>query len=151
MRKKNALTKYYIGEASGETAELWLAKHIRTVNAENNEDVSEEAFYDGDGTVTKDIVGIQKGYTFEGDYNADDEAQEFIAALEFETGDARKVWFKQERTDGMVLEGLATVTDISTAGGEASEFATFGCTITWDSKPKITKSGTEGEGGLPEG
>ena len=92
----------------------------------------------GDGTPQSDVVSIKKTYTFEGTYDDDNPAHKFIAGLEFEIGEGRKIMFKQERTNGDVLEGIATVTDIKVTGGEATEFATFECTIAWDEKPTIT-------------
>jgi len=142
-RFKNALTKYFVGE-SEEKATLRLAKWIRTVEDDSDEEIEEEGWYDGDGTPEEDVVFIKKKYSYEGLHDADDPAQAFIAALEFETGEGRKIWMKQERTDGSVLSGPATVTNIKVTGGEATEFAPFECEIAWDRKPTITQgTGTE--------
>lgn len=140
-RSKNALTEHYVGEFTDDElseADLRLAKWIREVSDDSNEEVEDEAFYDGDGTLEQDITSISKGFSFEGMYDPEDEAQAFIADLEFEVGENRKIWYKQVRTDGTELEGRATVTDIVVVGGPAEEYATFECTITWDAKPKIT-------------
>lgn len=140
-RNKNALAEHYVGEYTDDetsTAELRLAKWIREVEDDSNEEVEEEAFYDGDGTPEQDVTSVSKGYTFDGMFDAEDEAQAFIAGLEFETGDARKIWYKQVRTDGKTLEGRATVSEIVVMGGPAEEYEQFNCTITWDRKPEIT-------------
>jgi len=144
-RKKNALTKYFVGPwKDNETAaDLWLARYISTVTDDTSETVEEEAFYDGDGTLEQDLTGVQKGYTFEGQMNHEDEAMAFIASLEFEVGDGRKIAFTQERTDGTILHGKATVTEIKVTGGEASEFPEFSCKITWDQRP-VKLAGPEG-------
>lgn len=139
-RVKNALSEHYVGEymdAETSEADLRLAKWIREVEDDSDEEVEDEAFYDGDGTLEQDVTSISKGYTFEGMFDAEDPAQKFIADLEFEVGEARKIWYKQVRTDGRTLQGKATVSDIVVMGGPAEEYETFSCRITWDAKPKI--------------
>lgn len=141
-REKNALTKYFVGTLAEEDATLRLAKWISSVEDDSDEEVEDEAFYDGDGTLEEGVIGVKKKYTFEGMYDDDDEAMNFISGLEFETGEGRKIWFKQERTNGDVFQGPATVTEIKVTGGEASEYATFSCSIAWDKKPEKTTSTT---------
>lgn len=146
-REKNALTKYFVAEVpvNGQDPEwLRLAKWISEVSDESDENVETTAYYDGDGTPEDDVTSIKKGFTFQGQRDDEDPAQNLIASLEFEIGAKRKIMFKQERTNGEVLEGVATVKEIVATGGEASEYAPFSCTITWDRKPTITKNGTSG-------
>lgn len=155
-RKKNALTKYFIAEVptdeSTEPDYLRLAKWISTVEDDSDEETEDTAFYDGDGTPESDVMSVKKAYTFEGFFDADDPAHQLIQKLEFETGEGRKIMFKQERTDGTILEGPATVTEPKVTGGEASEYASLGCTIAWDKKPDITQGGDGGgNGGGVEG
>lgn len=144
-RKKNALTEYYVGaipvDDLGEPEYKKLAKWVSSVTDDSEEETEDMGFYDGDGTPETDVISVKKVYTFEGMYDEEDPAMKFIASLEFETGEARKIMFKQVRTNGDTLEGTATVTDIKVTGGEATEYATFECTIGWDKKPKITKAG----------
>ena len=139
-RQKNALTEYYVGTWSdlATEADLRLAKWISSVTDDSDESTEEQGFYDGDGTPESDVVSIKKSYSFEGMYDETDPAMKFIASLEFQTGEGRKIAFKQKRTNGDVLTGRATVTDIKLTGGEATEYATFSCTISWDTKPTIT-------------
>lgn len=139
-RQKNALTEYYVGEWTTPASEatLRLAKWISSVSDDSDESVEDSAFYDGDGTPESDVVSIKKSYSFEGMYDENDPAMAFIAGLEFETGEGRKIAFKQVRTDGTTLTGRATITEIKVTGGEASEYAVFSCSIGWDTKPTIT-------------
>lgn len=136
-REKNAKTQYFVGPID-EEATLRLAKWIQTVTDDTDEETETIGYYDGDGTPQTDIISVAKSYTFEGLYDDEDPAMKFIASLEFETGEGRKIMFKQVRSNGDVLEGPATVSNIVVTGGEATEFATFSCTITWDKKPEIT-------------
>lgn len=140
-RTKNALTEYYVGdipELEGEADYLRLAKWVSNVTDDSDEEVEEQGFYDGDGTPESDVISVRKAYSFEGMFDASDPAMKFIAGLEFETGEGRKVMFKQVRTDGSELSGIATVTGIKVTGGEATEYATFECAIAWDAKPSVT-------------
>lgn len=139
-RQKNALTEYYVGTWSdlATEADLRLAKWISSVTDDSDESTEDTAFYDGDGTPESDVVSVKKSYSFEGMYDETDPAMKFIASLELEVGEGRKIAFKQKRTNGDVLTGRATVTEIKVTGGEASEYATFSCKIAWDAKPKVT-------------
>ncbi|WP_019377670.1 phage tail tube protein [Virgibacillus halodenitrificans] len=141
-RKKNALTEYHVGDIPadelGTTTYNRLAKWISNVTDDSDEEVEDQAYYDGDGTPEDDVISVKKTYTFEGKYDETDPAMKFIAGKEFETGEGRKVMFKQVRTDGKTLEGRATLKDVKVTGGEASEYATFECAISWDRKPTIT-------------
>jgi len=154
-RKKNALTEYYVGaipeDGISEPEYFRLPKWISTVNDDSEEETEEQGFYDGDGTPETDVISIKKTYTFEGFFDEDDPAHQFIAGLEFETGENRKIMFKQVRTNGDVLEGPATISEIKVTGGEATEYATLECTIAWDKKPEITPDGSNHGGGGVEG
>lgn len=143
-RKKNALTEYYVGELGDgglEVDYLRLAKWISTVEDDSDEEIEEEGYYDGDGTPEEDVVYVKKKYAFEGMYDEADPAMQFIAEKELETGEGRKIMFKQVRTDGRTLEGPATLTEVKVTGGEATEYAAFECSISWDKKPEITPEG----------
>lgn len=139
-RQKNSLTKYLVADRveTGEPDYKRLAKWISNVTDESEEETEDLGFYDGDGTPETDVISVKKTYTFEGMFDEEDEAMVFVASKEFETGQGRKILMKQERTDGTVLEGPATITDIKVTGGEATEYATFACSISWDKKPDIT-------------
>jgi len=150
-RQKNALTEYYVGaipsDGTAEPEYFRLAKWISTVTDDSEEETESIGYYDGDGTPETDVISVAKTYTFEGFYDDEDPAMSFIKSLEFETGEGRKIMFKQVRTNGDTLEGRATVTDIAVTGGEATEYATFNCTIAWDTKPEITPGDSNNGGG----
>src|SRR5690625_3679189 len=141
-REKNALTKYYVADIPADEITdpdyLRLAKWVSNVTDDSDEETEDQGFYSGDGTPQSDVISVKKTYTFEGMYDDSDPAMKFIASKEFETGEGRKIMFKQVRTSGETLEGIATVTDIKVTGGDATEFATFECVISWDEKPTIT-------------
>lgn len=142
-RKKNALTKHYIApipEGDSEPDYMRLAKWIHTFDPSNEEEVEEEAYYDGDGTLESDVVSVKLTYAFDGWYLEGDEAHEFLRSIERKKGSARKVMYKQERQDGTVLEGPATITDLVTTGGPASEYEPIRGTVAWDKEPEETEN-----------
>lgn len=141
MRTKNALTEHWIAEMpTGETEPEWLrlAKWISSVGDDPEEETEDNAWYNGDGTPETDVISVKKSHPVEGTYSDSDPAHKLIRRLEFETGEGRKIMYKQVRSNGDELIGPATVTDIVTTGGEASEYAPLNCTITWNRKPEIT-------------
>ena len=139
---KNAITGYFVGqwdETSPPTdAPLELAVFISEVNSNTDETVDTVAYYDGDGTPEDNVRAIKKTYDVVGLRSAGDAAQDFIAGLEFQPSTARKIAFKQVRTDGSTYFGRATVSNINVTGGPAEEFAPFECSISWDRTPTIT-------------
>ena len=142
VRIKNAITAYFVDaweEGTTTDATLELARWISSVTDDTDETVNTVAYYDGDGTPTDDITALKKVYTFEGTFDQEDPAMAFIASLEFETGEARKIAFKQNRTDGSSLFGKATVSAIKVTGGPAEEYPVFECAIAWDNRPTLTQ------------
>ena len=110
---------------------------MKTSEAENDEDTDDIAYYNGDGTKKTVVTSVKSGYSFEGDYIKEDEAQAIVAAMRFKTGDDRNVWFKVVEADGKTqYVGVATVSGIKIGGGDASEYEKFECTISWNVAPK---------------
>ena len=144
-KMKNAKRKHFLApwlptapatEPSND-AWKWLADGVTTAEAENDEETDDIAYYNGDGTKKTVVTSVKNGYSFEGDYIKEDAAQAIIAAMRFKTGDERNVWFKVVDADGKTqYVGVATVSGIKIGGGDASEYETFECTISWNSAPK---------------
>lgn len=143
---KNALRKHYIADwkkehtqAPEKTDFLRLAKNISSITDDTDEETDDKAFYDGDGTKEKKVVGILEAWKAEGLRDYDDPAQNLIASKKRKTGDDRKVWHKivdsVEKTE--VCE-VATLSDIKSGGGDAGDDEEFGCTITYNKIAKET-------------
>ena len=149
-RKKNAITEHYIApipENGQEPDYMRLARWISNVEPSPEEETEDTAYYDGDGTPETDVLSVKMTWAFEGMYDEEEPAHQFIRSLEFETGEGRKVMYKQVRQDGTVLEGPATVTEPVTTGGEASAYEPLTFTVAWDKKPEITsENGNDGGG-----
>nr|DAX45938.1 MAG TPA: tail tube protein [Caudoviricetes sp.] len=146
-RQKNALRKHYVAafdSAHATTAPekenyKLLAKYIKTVNDETDEDTDDVAWYDGDGTPEESVISVKAGYSFEGNYDVEDPAQKLIAGLRYKVGDERKVWFKVVSSDNKTQwEAVAIVSGIKAGDGDANEFENFECTIKWVTLPKET-------------
>ena len=143
---KNALRKHYIADwkkehtqAPEKTDFLRLAKNISSITDDTDEETDDKAFYDGDGTKEKKVVGISEAWKAEGIRDYDDPAQNLIASKKRKTGDERKVWHKivdsVEKTE--VCE-VATLSDIKSGGGDAGDDEEFGCTLTYNKIAKET-------------
>jgi len=153
-RKKNALTEHYVApipESGQEPDYLRVARWISNVEPSPEEETEDQAYYDGDGTPETDVISVKTTWAFEGMYDDEDPAHQFLRTLEFETGEGRKVMYKQVRQDGAVLEGKATITELVVTGGEASAFEQLSFTIAWDRKPEITPGDGDNGGGGVEG
>ncbi|MEX2784445.1 phage tail protein [Streptococcus sp. H49] len=143
-RQKNAKRKHFIApwdpanpKTEPDSDYKWLAAGITTAEPDNDEDTEDTAYYDGDGTPTTVVTTVKNGYSFEGEYIKEDEAQKMIADMRFATGEDRNVWFKVVDSDGKdQYSGPATVSDIEIAGGDADEYEAFKAKITWNEVPK---------------
>ena len=144
-KMKNANRKHFLAPwlptapatEPGNDAWKWLSDGEKTAESENDEDTDDIAYYNGDGTKKTVVTSVKIGYSFEGDYIKEDEAQAIVAAMRFKTGDDRNVWFKVVDADGKTqYVGVATVSGIKIGGGDASEYETFECTISWNVAPK---------------
>jgi hypothetical protein len=146
---KNVTTKHFIAEipkGDEEPEFLPLSKGILSVGSENDETVEEFAYYSGDGTPESEVVSIKKNHPVEGHFLDDEPSHLLIASKEFEDTEGRKVIYKQERSGGQTLTGLATILDVNVSGGPAEEYRPITCTITWDQKPKLEENnGGSGE------
>lgn len=149
-RLKNALRGHFIapytttagGNATPPTdGWLELAKWISSVSDDTDEQTDDTGFYDGDGTPETTVTGVSGSYSFEGFYDQEDPAQAYIAGLKWKLGDERKVWHRIVSADGTKeWVGLATVSAIIAGSGDATEYETFSCTITYNQLPTETTS-----------
>ncbi|WP_155974226.1 phage tail tube protein [Streptococcus ruminantium] len=142
-RNKNALRGHFIApfESSSKKPEdgewLEIAKWISDISDDTDEETTEEAYYDGDGTKETTVTGVKLAYTVEGTYDPEDKAQKHIADLKLKLGNDRLVWHKVVSADKKKQWiGPATVTDIIAGSGAASDYEQFKCKITYNSIPE---------------
>lgn len=153
-RLKNALRGHFIApfkDLNTKPADsdfLELAKFISDITDDTDEQTDDTGYYDGDGTPENAVTGVSGAYSFEGSYDGEDAAQAYVADLKYKIGDARKVWHKIVSSDGKKQwVGVATVSGIKAGDGNATEYETFGCTITYNMIPEesLTKPPSGGE------
>lgn len=142
-RNKNALRKHEIapwtnlGKPTEEDYKE-LSRWITSITDDTDEEVDDTPYYDGDGTPENDVTSISEIWTVEGTYDNADEAQKMIADMKRVIGEGRKIWHKITYVDGTVVEGPAIATDIVAGGGDAGEYESFGCTLTYSRIPEVT-------------
>lgn len=150
VKVKNVTTQHFIADfpKNGEEPQYArLAEGILEVGSENDEQTEEFAYYSGDGTPETVVLSVKKNHPFNGHYIDSDPAQQIIESKEFATGDENKIMYKQVRSDGKVLEGPATLTNVIVTGGPANEYRPISGIISWVEKPKITENGGDDSGG----
>lgn len=111
---------------------------ISDVDPEGNETTSDDAYYDGEGMASSDVTGGQLTISFSGHRKFGDPAQDFIASLAYEYGEARKTDFRWTTPDGDVIEGEATLANIKTQGGAANDKQTFSFDVRFNGAPTYT-------------
>lgn len=141
----NFKNKYFIDPAGGtDPAEVegvaWaaVAAGINSVDPSFDDETDDTAYYDGEGFGSEDVMGVRASLTFAGHRKYGDVAQDYIAGVAFEVGDARKTLLKWEQPDGTAIVGLVTLSGIKTTGGEANSKQEFEFTATFNGKPKVT-------------
>ena len=109
-----------------------LARYIETIDDETDEDTDDTGYYDGDGSPEETVLSVVGGYSFEGIYDPDDEAQAMIAGMKFKTGDGRRLWHRVTESNGKKkYTQVANVSEIKAGAGDATAYEEFGCTIKW--------------------
>ena len=140
MREFNSATEYYVatpveGELEPDFKEL--AAGILEVDPDIDDETEEFGYYDIEGGGTELAIGrIAHSYTVSGHRFVEDEAQNVIAALEWEQ-EGRVIPFRILDSD-YTYEGEATVSNIKLRGGESNDYRPFECEIRWVRKPDRT-------------
>jgi|SRR5690625_148324 len=153
-KQKNALRGHFVqayeaGEDEPGKDWLELAHQITDIEDATEEEIDDDAFYDGDGTPEATVTSVAGAYDVEGHYDPTDEAQELIAGLKYKVGDGRKVWHRVVASNGKKeWVGRATATEIVAGSGPASEYEAFSCNIRFDTLPEesdLSDGGGSGE------
>lgn len=147
---KNAIRKHevapvVIGEDGAITevteADYFELAHLITDIVDNTTDQTlEQGYYSGDGTPELEITGYVEEWTITGLWDSKDPAQKLIKDKKRTFGDSRRVWHKVTETDGTVIEGLATATDIKAGTGAAVDYEPFEVTLRFNGMPNVTEA-----------
>lgn len=111
---------------------------INSVSWSGNENIGQDAYYDGDGLSESDVNGGQIVGTFSGHRKIGDPAQDFIASLLLSYGTSRRTDFMWTDPAGNVLEGKVTVANINPQGGDPNAKSDFGFEIHYNGMPTFT-------------
>lgn len=135
----NYTNLYLINTTPGGPSKTWerIGAGINSVEWEGNEEVSQDAYYDGEGLASSDVTGGQMVGTFEGHRKYGDPAQDFIASLMLDYS-GRKTDFRWIAPDGQTLEGEVTVANIKPQGGDPNAKSDFGFEVHFNGMPQYT-------------
>lgn len=128
----------------------WFGPGIKNISSETNETTSEDYFFDGGGDAETSVDGKARSYTVTGVRRIGDPAQEYVASLDEETGDALLTQYRVTDPTGKVIERDVTVHEIKANDptGDANARTDFSCKLSCAGKPRIIK---ESDGrALPE-
>jgi len=115
-----------------------LAKGITNATPGNNEELSQDKYFDGDGYGETDVIGAQLVLSFTGHRYYGDAAQDFIFGLSLELGTSRRTEFRWTEPDGGIFEGDCTIANISGPSGDAGAKGEITFEIHFNGKPTYT-------------
>lgn len=115
-----------------------IAKGISNVEPNNNEELSQDKYLDGNGFGETDVIGAQTILTFTGHRYYGDEAQDFIFGKILELGNSRRTNFEWTEPDGGKFAGDCTIANISGPSGDAGAKGEISFEIHFNGKPTYT-------------
>lgn len=138
---QNWTNLFFINITPGAGKKTWarLAAGINSVDPNGNEVVSQDPYYDGEGVSSSDVTGGQNIVTFAGHRRLDDPAQNYIAGLRYDYGDARKTDYLQIEPDGSRTEANITLANIKAHGGAPNDKGEFSVEAHFNGRPSFEK------------
>ncbi|WP_153124678.1 phage tail tube protein [Peribacillus tepidiphilus] len=115
-----------------------IAAGITDVEPNNNEELSQDKYLDGDGYGQTDVIGAQMVLAFTGHRKYGDPAQDFIFSKLLELGPERRTEFRWTEPDGGIFEGECTIANISGPSGNAGAKGEISFEIHFNGKPDYT-------------
>jgi hypothetical protein len=112
-----------------------IAAGITNVEPNNNEELSQDRYLDGDGYGETDVIAAQTVLTFTGHRKYGDAAQDFIFSKLLELGPSRRTEFRWTEPDGGIFEGECTIANISGPSGDAGAKGEISFEIHFNGKP----------------
>jgi hypothetical protein len=115
-----------------------IAAGITNVEPNNNEEISQDKYLDGDGYGESDVIGAQTVLTFTGHRKYGDTAQDFIFSKMLELGSGRRTNFEWTEPDGGKFTGSCTIANITGPSGDAGAKGEISFEIHFNGKPVYT-------------
>lgn len=117
-----------------------LAKGVKNVEVNNNEELAQDKYLDGGGFGRTDVIGAQTILTFTADRDYEDAAQNFIFGLLLKIGKERETDFVWTEPDGGKFDGDITVANITPPSGDAGAKGECSWEIHFNGKPNYTEA-----------
>lgn len=135
----NYTNLYMINITPWTATKTWarIGAGINSSDPDGNEEVKQEAYYDGDGLSASDVTGGQMIFKFDGHRKYGDPAQDFIASLLLDYS-GRKTDFRWIAPDGQILEGKVTIAKVKSHGGDPNAKSNFSFEIHFNGMPMYT-------------
>lgn len=120
----------------------YLAEGIETITPNPEEKVDETEDYSTGGNTRNTVTGVNMSYDFEGTRRIGNEAQEYIASLQDDFGDARTTQRRLVHPTGLIVEEDVTIRDINMGGpnGEASGKQAISFSMARNDTPRIIQA-----------
>ena len=115
-----------------------LGAGLSSVDPQVNEEVDQTAYLDGGGFSSSDVTGGQVTLVFSGHRLTGDPAQDFIYSKQFSFGKSRRTNFRWTQPDGSILEGDATIANITGPSGDANTKGEISFEIHFNGEPEYT-------------
>lgn len=117
----------------------WLGPGIKSITSDKSETTSEEYFFDGGGQAETSVDAVSKSYVVSGYRRPGDPAQDYVASLDEETGDALLTRMRVTGPTGQVIERDVTVHEIKSNDptGDANNKTEFSCKLSGKGSPRI--------------
>jgi hypothetical protein len=115
-----------------------LGAGLNNFDPDNNEEVAQDTYLDGDGFASSTVTGAQLVIKFKGHRKFGDPAQDFIFDKMFELGASRETDFRWTLPDGAKIEGPCTIANIQGPSGDANEKGEISFEIHFNGKPTYT-------------
>lgn len=117
---------------------VWLGPGIKSITSDKSETTSEEYFFDGGGSAETSVDSITKTYNVSGYRRPGDPAQDYVASLDEETGDALLTAVRVTGPTGRIVERDVTIHEIKANDptGDANSKTEFSCKLSGKGKPR---------------
>ena len=120
-----------------------VAEGVSSIEPSGNEEIAQDPYYSGKGMASSDVTGGQITLSVSGHRCYGDPAQDYVASVAYQYGEARKTHFRWAQPNGDKLIGECTLANISPGSelGDANAKGNFNYEIHLNGLPIFTKGG----------
>lgn len=134
--------KIEIGTAYSSNAWTYkeLCAGIESMTFASNEQNQQYFFLCGEGFAHNEVTGGAPELQITGRRVAGDDAQDYIAGLQFSLGTDRNSSVKITTAEGDIITCDCTIGDVVVFGGNTLDVNAFSCTIRFNGEPTVTQA-----------